>query len=282
MTTVLISGLGLIGSSLARMIRKSKPDATVLGSDPDSDTSQFMLDHQLMHHRIDFETGAVQADVIILAGPVSVITTQLATLARLNLKTGVLVTDVGSTKAAVLAAAQPLMDRHVAFLGGHPMAGSHKTGSAAGAIQLFMHASYFLVPGTATEAQLDILKGLLAPAQFHYIELSADRHDQLVSTTSHLPHVVAATLMNTAQQQLAGEPNWHAGTAGGFRDTTRISAADPTMWTAIMTSNREAILGELTAFEAQLVTLRQAIESGDQAAIHAFFDQAQRARQTLN
>ncbi len=77
--------------------------------------------------------------------------------------------------------------------------------------------------------------------------------------------------MNTAQQQLAGEPNWHAGTAGGFRDTTRISAADPTMWTAIMTSNREAILGELTAFEAQLATLRQAIESGDQAAIHAFF-----------
>lgn len=282
MTTVLISGLGLIGSSIARMVHESTPQATILGSDPDDDTSQFMLDHHLMAERVAFEGAAPQADVIFLAGPVSVITTQLAQLAQLPLKPGVIVTDVGSTKREVMAAAQPLMTANTAFVGGHPMAGSHKTGSAAGDISLFQGASYFLVPGSANPAQVATLKALLAPAHFNWVALPADQHDQLVSTTSHLPHVVASTLMNTAARQLSTDPNWHVGAAGGFRDTTRIAAADPTMWTAIMTSNQADILAELDAFDATLHDLRDAIATGDQAALHDFFSQAQAARQSLD
>lgn len=282
MTTILISGLGLIGSSLARMIRQSTPTARLWGTDPDEENSRFMLDNQLIDERVNFEIGAAQADIIVLAGPVSVITDQLRTLTTLTLKPDVFVTDVGSTKMAIMQAAEPLMAQGVAFAGGHPMAGSHQTGSAAGKIALFRQASYFLIPGNASEQQIKDFKALLAPAEFKWVTVDATQHDQLVSTTSHLPHVVSATLMNVASEQLEGEPAWRAGVAGGFRDTTRIAAADPAMWTAILADNKTAILNDIDVFSQALAELKVALEADDQAKIYDFFATAKRTRETLD
>lgn len=115
MTTVFISGLGLIGSSLARIMQQIDTDTTVLGADPNDDTSQFLLAQGVIDARTTFAEGSAKADVIILAGPVSVITKQLAALADLPLKPNVVVIDVGSTKRQVMAAAKPLQKKGIAL-----------------------------------------------------------------------------------------------------------------------------------------------------------------------
>lgn len=282
MTTVFISGLGLIGSSLARIIKQGDTDVTVLGADPNDDTSQFLLAQGVIDDCTTFAEGSVQADVIILAGPVSVITTQLAELATLPLKSSVLVTDVGSTKRQVMAAAKLVQDKGIAFMGGHPMAGSHETGSRAGRANLFDGAVYFIVNGTQRLEQRQLFQRLLAPAQLRWVTIDADEHDRLVSQISHVPHVLAATLINTAADELKNDPVGLKAAAGGFKSTTRIAASDPTMWTAIMLSNTEAITAQLDAYITNLTTIKAAIAAGDKTTIHDFFDQAQRTRQHLD
>ncbi|KRM77510.1 prephenate dehydrogenase [Secundilactobacillus collinoides] len=282
MTTVFISGLGLIGSSLARIMQQIDTDTTVLGADPNDDTSQFLLAQGVIDARTTFAEGSAKADVIILAGPVSVITKQLAALADLPLKPNVVVIDVGSTKRQVMAAAKPLQKKGIAFMGGHPMAGSHETGGRAGRVNLFDGAVYFLVDGSQRLEQRQLFQRLLAPAQLRWVTIEAEQHDQLVSQISHVPHVLAATLINTAVAELKNDPVGLKAAAGGFKSTTRIAASDPTMWTAIMLSNTEAITSQLDDYIATLTKIKTAIAAGDEPQIHDFFEQAQRTRQQLD
>ncbi|MGF2385318.1 prephenate dehydrogenase [Lentilactobacillus otakiensis] len=282
MTTVLISGLGLIGSSIARIIKDGDAAVTILGSDPDDENADFLLEHQMIDSRVAFTDGAKNADVIILAGPVSVILDQIGELSQLSLKDGVLVTDVGSTKQAIMTAATRLTQKGVAFMGGHPMAGSHLTGSQNGTVNLFKNAKYFLVTGSQTERQLRDFQKLLKSANVDWITTSAQTHDKLVSELSHVPHAVAAALVNSIAEGLADDPVGLKAAAGGFKSTTRIAASDPQMWTAIMMSNSEVISSELASFQQQLSQLEQAIKSQDEAAIYATFAKAQKTRQSLD
>jgi prephenate dehydrogenase len=282
LTTVLISGLGLIGSSIARVMKQSEAAPTILGADPNDDTSQFMVDQHLVDERVTLTEAAGRADMIVLAGPVSVIVQQLKELATLPLKADVLVTDVGSTKTQVMQAAEGLRDRHVAFMGGHPMAGSHQTGGRSGRADLFDGATYFLVTGWQTAAQTAAFKRLLTPASLKWVTMSATDHDALVSEISHVPHVLAANLVNTAAQQLQHDPVGLNAAAGGFKSTTRIAGSDPTMWTAIMLSNSEAITTQLTAYIDALQTIQTAIQHHDEPQIYQFFEHAQAVRQRLD
>lgn len=282
MTTVLISGLGLIGSSIARIIKDGDAAVEIIGSDPDDDATDFLLEHQIIDSRVAFTDGAKKADVIILAGPVSVILDQIGELTQLSLKNGVLVTDVGSTKQAIMAAAGQLSQKGVGFLGGHPMAGSHLTGSENGTVDLFKGAKYFLVTGSQTEQQLRDFQKLLAAANVDWTVTSAETHDKLVSELSHVPHAVAATLVNSIAESVAGDPIGLKAAAGGFKSTTRIAASDPRMWTAIMMSNSKVISAELAAFQHELSQLEQAIKSQDEAAIFATFAKAQKIRKSLD
>lgn len=282
MTTVVISGLGLIGSSLARVMRHSAVQPTILGDDPNDDTIQFLLDQGIIDERISFTEALTRADIVILAGPVSIITQQLQQLATAKLKSGVLITDVGSTKSQVMVASEPIQRHHVAFMGGHPMAGSHETGGRAGRENLFDHATYFLVDGSQTDAQVAQFKALLAPAELRWVTISATEHDALVSEISHVPHVLAASLVNTAAQQLQHDPIGLSAAAGGFKSTTRIAGADPTMWTAIMLSNASIISAQLTTYMAQLRQIQTAIDKRDEQQIYQFFERAQTIRQQLD
>lgn len=281
MTTVLISGLGLIGSSLARVMRQSDELITIIGDDPNDDTSQFLLDQQVIDERGTLVNAAKRADLIILAGPVSVIVNQLQQLTQVTLKPDVLVTDVGSTKTQVMQASKALQQRGIAFMGGHPMAGSHESGGRAGRQNLFNGATYFLVNGSQTAAQVERFEHLLQAAQLSWVTVTAKAHDQLVSEISHVPHVLAANLVNTAAHQLAHDPVGLNAAAGGFKSTTRIAGADPTMWTAIMMSNADAISTQLDTYIEQLEQIKQAIKTQDQDAIYQFFDRAQTTRQRL-
>lgn len=282
MSRVLIKGLGLIGSSLALAIKQAHPADQVVGCDIQPASLDYALAQGIIDEQApDFMAAAPSADVIILAGPVSVICNDLALLASLTLKPDALVTDVGSTKQTVLQAALPLKKRGVTFIGGHPMAGSHKSGVAAGRADLFENAFYFLVPGLAPQSAVTRLQDLLVGTHVKWLTVTPTQHDRIVGQLSHVPHVVAAALVNQTQQALADSPLGLRLAAGGFKSITRIASSDPTMWTAILLNNGGIVVDQLRAYQAELQRLAAAISDQDAAQIKAFFAQAKTTRDHL-
>lgn len=278
MKTVLIKGLGLIGSSLARAIKQAHPDYQVLASDINQQALQYAITNQIIDQAVDGFDEGNQADVIILASPVSQIVKDLRALAHLNLKNDVIVTDVGSTKQTVMQAAQELTAQGISFVGGHPMAGSHLTGVQAGRADLIKGAYYFLMRDSQPAAR-HAIQDLLSGTQAKWLELTASEHDQLVAQLSHIPHVLAAALVEQAQQT-CGEKIKVA--AGGFKSVTRIAAADPTMWSAILLNNQQPILNQLHDYIDRLTEVSQLIEKGDRQQLFDFFAQAQQIRWGLD
>lgn len=282
MTMVLISGLGLIGSSIARIMRESQTDVEIIGADPDDDAAAFLLSRQIINKHEPFSQAAPKADVIVLAGPVSVIIAQIETLAHLSLKSNLLVTDVGSTKVEVMQAAENLRRQGIGFLGGHPMAGSHLVGAQNGTTHLFSGSKYFLVTGSQTKQQLSEFQKLMKAGNVDWTMIDAQTHDKLVSELSHVPHVIAATLVNTVADSVGNDPVGLTAAAGGFKSTTRIAASDPKMWTAIMMSNSEEISSEIADFKRELTEFQQAISSRNEEKIIATFTKAQKIRKSLD
>ncbi|MHA8110810.1 prephenate dehydrogenase [Lactobacillaceae bacterium Melli_B4] len=276
-----INGLGLIGASMARIIKANDPHIKITAHDLNPSNLDFMLAHHLIDDSVDFNAGAEQADLIILATPVKQIAASLATLAELKLKPGALVTDVGSNKERILNAAQPLMDNGIHFLGGHPMAGSHLSGSQHSNIEMLQNHTYFLVNGNASRNDIKRFEALLAPGKLAFNELTAAQHDQLVSATSHLPHVVAFTLVNTIAPELDAMPIDLGIPSGGLLDTTRVAKADPDMWASIMTSEDEDLIDQLDRFEHQFHVLKQSIQNHDTTTIQHKIKAANHARLAL-
>lgn len=282
MTVVFIKGLGLIGSSLARIIKAGHPDCQIIASDTELTNLEFAQSHGFIDQGAAGWRPAEAADFIILATPVSQINRDLTALATLPLKKGVIVTDVGSTKQSVVKAARGLTKRGINFVGGHPMAGSHLTGAAAGRADLFAGAYYFLVPCSSSSAAVDQLRSLLAAASVRWTTITATAHDRLVAQLSHLPHLLAYTLVNQTAQTLAGQQPGMEAAAGGFKSVTRTAQAEPAMWTAIMKSNREQVLGQLADFQQQLTAVQQALSAGNYEWLNDFFTRAAIIRQHLN
>ncbi|GEK28963.1 prephenate dehydrogenase [Furfurilactobacillus siliginis] len=280
MTTILIRGLGLIGSSLARAIRLQDATAHIIGSDTD-DTLTYALAQHIIDEKSVGLTAASRADIIILATPVSVIKTDLAALAMIQLNENVVVTDVGSTKRAVLEAAQPLLAKGVTFIGGHPMAGSHKSGVRAGRPDLFENAFYLLVPGRNDDESVKRMQTLLRATHVKWLVVDADEHDRMVGQLSHVPHVIAAALVNETNVQFADSPMALRLAAGGFKSITRIASSDPDMWTAIMTTNGDVITQQLDAYQHNLATIETAIVNKDVDTIRTFFANAKETRDAL-
>ncbi|QMU08376.1 prephenate dehydrogenase [Levilactobacillus suantsaii] len=282
MSQVLIKGLGLIGSSLALAIRQAHPEVRLVGCDVNAESLAYAQQTGMIDAvASDFLAAAPQADVIILAGPVSVICDDLTLLASLTLKPDVLVTDVGSTKQTVLTAAKPLQRRGVAVVGGHPMAGSHKSGATAGRADLFENAFYFLVPGHAPQAAVTRLQDLLKGTHVKWLTVTPTQHDRLVGQLSHLPHVVAAALVNQTQRALADSPLGLRLAAGGFKSITRIASSDPTMWTAILLANGPIVTEQLAAYQAELTRIATAVKQRDVTQLTAFFATAKTTRDHL-
>ncbi|KOY76613.1 putative prephenate dehydrogenase [Apilactobacillus kunkeei] len=259
MTTIFINGLGLIGSSIARIIRKSAPDARIIGNDINKANIDFLLEHKIINEAINFEDGSHQADVIVLASPVNSIIEDIEKLSNLELKSSVIVTDVGSSKVNILQAANQLVDKGIAFIGGHPMAGSHLTGSENGSIEMLANNTYFLVNHNGSDRQVNMIKELLKSGQLRFKEVSADKHDQIVSTISHLPHLITYALTLTVNDSLKDIYATDINMGNGLLDSTRIAKSNPDVWSDILTSNSDNLLDQIDAFEKQLDTLKEAI-----------------------
>ncbi|MEI5988528.1 hypothetical protein A5881_000015 [Enterococcus termitis] len=278
---VLIIGLGLIGSSLALCIKKQHPSVTIIGIDHLEASEDFALKRQIIDERgLSIEAAAIQADVIFLCTPVKSMLEQLMLLGTLPLKKEVIISDVGSTKLEIITAAQ--MAGLETFIGGHPMAGSHKSGVTAADENLFENAYYILTSSKPEKTrQVNELQRLLQGTRAKFVVLTAEEHDQITGMLSHLPHIIAAGLVNQSKVFNEEHPRSRQLAAGGFRDITRIASSDPQMWTDILLSNKEALLELMNAWQTEMNQVSEWIQSENKEAIFQFFYEAKETRNQM-
>lgn len=281
---IYIVGLGLIGGSLALAIKRDHPDYEVLGYNRSEKSRQIALERGIVDRVTDdFSTFASLADVIILAVPIKQTISYLKDLSELPLKENVIITDVGSTKAEIVSAAETyLTGKSIQFVGSHPMAGSHKSGAIAADVTLFENAYYIFTPSKLTsDTTIDELKHLLSGTKAKYIEIDAEEHDKVTSQVSHFPHVLASSLMEQAGYYAESHQHTNHFAAGGFRDMTRIAESEPGMWTSILLSNSTAVLDRIEDFKQRLDKVAQLILNKDENGIWEFFEQGRLTRQKM-
>ena len=282
--TIYIAGLGLIGASMALGIKRDHPDYEILGYNRSQASRDIALERGMIDRATDdFASFAPLADVIILTLPIKQTIAFLQELATLELKEGVIISDAGSTKSAIVATAEKCFaDKPVRFVGAHPMAGSHKTGAASADVNLFENAYYIFTPSSLTTPDtLEEMKDLLSGLHARFIEIDAEEHDRVTSQISHFPHILASGLMEQTAKYAEEHEMARRFAAGGFRDMTRIAESEPGMWTSILLSNRETIIERIEDFKRRLDEIGQAISKGDENQIWNFFNQAREQRQAM-
>ena len=282
--TIYIAGLGLIGASMALGIKRDHPDYEILGYNRSQASRDIALERGMIDRATDdFASFAPLADVIILTLPIKQTIAFIKELANLDLKEGVIISDAGSTKSAIVATAEKCFaDKSVRFVGAHPMAGSHKTGAASADVNLFENAYYIFTPSSLTTPDtLEEMKDLLSGLHARFIEIDADEHDRVTSQISHFPHILASGLMEQTASYAEEHEMARRFAAGGFRDMTRIAESEPSMWTSILLSNRDTIIERIEDFKGRLDEIEQAISKGDETQIWNFFNQAREQRQAM-
>ncbi|PKM42516.1 MAG: prephenate dehydrogenase/arogenate dehydrogenase family protein [Gammaproteobacteria bacterium HGW-Gammaproteobacteria-1] len=274
-----IVGVGLIGGSLARALKAAGAVGEVIGYG--RDPAQLQLAQELGvidRAETDIAAALQGADVVLVAVPVGAMEGVLRAMAP-HLAADTIVTDVGSTKGSVVAAAQRVFGAVPArFVPGHPIAGTEQSGVAASSAELYHKRRVILTPLAHTDAAaVATVRALWQAAGAEVVEMEVRHHDEVLAATSHLPHVLAYTLVDTlARMEEHTEIFRYA--AGGFRDFTRIASSDPRMWHDICLANRDAILKVMDRYAAELAEVRGAIERGDGAALLATFGRAKKAR----
>ncbi|MCL6609918.1 MAG: prephenate dehydrogenase [Peptococcaceae bacterium] len=268
-----VVGVGLIGGSLGMAIRSRSLAGEVIGIGRSPEALQAALDHGAVD-RVSLSYGDLSGcDLVIVAVPVGSTAGVLRQMSP-HLTPGVLVTDVGSTKVRIVEESRSVLPQGAVFIGGHPMAGSEKEGVAGADPYLFENAFYVITPGPETpEDSLRKLIGMVEGIGAKPVLMDPVDHDLSVAAVSHLPHLVAATLVNCLFD-FPGSGKMSLLAAGGFRDTTRIAAGNPGMWRDIFMTNREFILKALSAFSKRLDEFREAVESGDDLKIYHLLDRA--------
>ena len=279
---VSIIGLGLIGSSIARAVRDAMPTVVLTGHDTDSDVRETARALKLCDDIADTAGAAVtDADLVILCVPLGVMATVAESIAT-DLPPEAIISDVGSSKAAVTTALAAALPNH-AIVPAHPVAGTERSGPEAGFASLFHNRWCILTPpdGTPDSAiqQVTAFWEMLG-AQVEVMD--AAHHDLVLAVTSHLPHLIAYTIVGTASD-LEGVTQSEVikYSAGGFRDFTRIAASDPTMWRDVFLTNKDAVLEMLQRFSEDLTALQRAIRWGDGEALFDLFTRTRAIRRSI-
>ena len=273
-------GFGLIGSSLARVMREQQLVERITAASRSSQTLALARQLGLIDIGYADPADAVRgADLVILAMPVNA-TESILRAIKPALSAQAVVTDVGSTKGNVVAAAEAVWGEvPPTFVPGHPIAGSEQSGVLAGRANLFAGHKVILTPLPTTQAEaLALVTSLWQRAQADVLTMSVERHDSVLARTSHLPHLLAFSLVDTLARE-SNNLDIFRYAAGGFRDFTRIAGSDPTMWHDIFLANRDAVLEALDGFESGTRLLRQAITTGDSEALLGIFTRARVARE---
>ena len=282
MKKVSIIGLGLIGGSLGMAIREKGLAEKVVGIPRRKETIEEAKGKGAIDEgTIELPVGVKDADLTFIATPISAIIPTLKTIAP-YLKPGAIVTDVGSTKSLIVKEAQKFIPKGVSFIGGHPMAGLEVTGMAAAKVDLFDGAAYFLTPTKKVAPKaLEILKSFLENLKVRIFILPPEEHDKIVAGISHLPLVLAISLINTIADLKEKEEMLKVA-AGGFKDTTRIAAGSPIMGRDIFLTNKKAVLKMLKKFKESFKKLEALIKESDSEKLMAELEKARSIREGLS
>ncbi|HZK91637.1 MAG TPA: prephenate/arogenate dehydrogenase family protein [Stellaceae bacterium] len=280
---VAIIGIGLIGSSLARVIRRDSPATHITACARRAETLEAVRRLKIADDTTDDAAAAVKnADLVVLATPLSAYAAIAAQIAP-ALKSGAIVTDVGSVKEAAIRDIAASLPKGVHFVPGHPVAGTEHSGPEAGFAEMFADRWCILTPPPDTDpAAVAKITALWRLARMKIVQMPAEHHDRVLAVTSHLPHLIAYTIVGTATelgQDLQSEVVAYS--AGGFRDFTRIAASDPVMWRDIFLANSEAVLELLQRFSEDLTALQRAIRRGDGDTLHDWFTRTRAIRRSI-
>lgn len=280
---IALIGLGLIGSSLARGIRQLGLAETLVATDASADARARAAEIGLADRIAASNAAAVEdADLVIACVPVGVCGDVAASIAA-HLKPGAIVSDVGSVKASVLGAMAAHLPDHVHFVPAHPVAGTENSGPDSGFAELFMNRWCILTPPErADAAAVEKLAGFWRALGANVEIMTAAHHDLVLAVTSHLPHLIAYTIVGTADElEDVTRSEVLKFSAGGFRDFTRIAASDPTMWRDVFLANKDAVLEMLGAFQEDLSKLTRAIRRGDGEALFEHFTRTRAIRRGI-
>lgn len=280
---VALIGLGLIGSSIAWASRRGNAAVEVVGYARSGETRDRARELGFCDRIEDSaEEAVIGADLVILCVPVGscgAVTQQIAP----NLAPGAIVSDVGSVKEAVIAAMQPHLPDHVAFIPGHPMAGTEHSGPESGFAELFDNRWNLLTPIPGTDGgAIDRLTAFWERLGANVESMDAAHHDLVCAVTSHVPHAIAYTMCGVADD-MSRVTNQEVVqfSAAGFRDFTRIAASDPVMWRDVFLTNREATIEILGRFVEELMALQRAIRTGDGDFLHEYFTRTRAIRRSI-
>lgn len=274
--TVAILGVGLIGGSIGLGLLRRRLVRRVIGIGRRAESLRIAKElGAVTSTTVVLEDGVAEADLAVVCTPVGRIVEDVRTLAP-ACRQGTVITDVGSTKGAIVAGLRGGLPEGVCFIGGHPLAGGEQSGAAAADAELFVDRTVVLTPDVRTPRDaLDALGDFWRDMGARVVEMEAGEHDQALAATSHLPHLAAAALAAATPPELLPL------TAGGWADCTRIAAGDPELWRQIFADNRGPLLAALGRFEEQIAALREAIQAGDEQELLRLLAAAKTVRDEL-
>lgn len=278
---IVIIGVGLIGGSFALALRKAGLVKHIVGVGRSRGNMQRALDLGVIDEFADDFAAALKgADLVLLAMPVGQ-TGRIMTQISPHLESATIVTDAGSTKQDVVAAARSFLAEHLKnFVPGHPIAGAELSGVDAANADLFRDRNVVLTP--LAETSVDAVKQVTQLWQgcgAQVSQMRADQHDEILAVMSHLPHVLAFALMNHVASADGNLDDLLRFAGSSFRDFTRIAGSSPEMWRDICLANREALLRQIDAYQSELTSLRELLAHGDGQALEKVFADAREARQ---
>jgi len=281
---VAVVGVGLIGGSLARALKQSGFAGEVVGIEPNTAERALALQLGVIDRgEATVEEGVLGADVVVLATPVGPMErVGLACIAAMD--AGAVLTDVGSVKGVILTALEePALAAGIRLIGGHPIAGTEHSGVAASFPELFRGARIILTPTPHSDGGAQALVTAMWEAVGGQVEtMEAALHDRILGATSHLPHVIAFSLVEALRRMNDGEGgDLFRFAAGGFRDFTRIASSNPPMWRDICLANGESVVEMIDRFTTVLGEVRQAVDRGDADALEQTFVKAKVTRDSL-
>jgi cyclohexadieny/prephenate dehydrogenase len=273
-------GLGLIGSSLARVMLRDGLAGEITACARRQETLGTIEKLGLAQRTTADPAEAVRgADLVVVATPLSAYAEIGAAIAP-ALRRGAIVTDVGSTKQSSLRDLGAAMPPYAAFVPGHPVAGTEHSGPESGFAELFDGRWCILTPEDSTDPDaVERVRKLWEAAGMKVVTMTAEHHDKVLAITSHLPHLIAYTIVATAtdlEEDMKSEVIKFS--AGGFRDFTRIAASDPVMWRDVFLNNREAVLEMLQRFNEDLTALQRAIRWGEGDKLEDLFTRTRAIR----
>ncbi len=274
-TTLAIVGVGLIGGSIALAARRRSVAARIVGVDQQPEALDRALRAGMLDEAHAQLNAAAAADLVLFCTPVDCIAAQVIEVAA-HCRPGTLLTDTGSTKAAILRDVQGRLLPGIEFVGSHPLAGSEKHGPAHASAQLLDGRLVIVTPGPgSTDNALSRVCDFWTALGARVRTMDADEHDRALALTSHLPHLLSAALAGILPPEL------YELTATGFRDTTRLAAGQPGLWSAIFRANPANLLAALDRLEEQLQHFRDALLQDDRVALEKLLQQGKQIRDDL-